>query len=274
MYKPIRFSGFSLLVLLQMSAVQCRNNVEGQEPDTAPVMTSRVDSVQLKTQEGGCSTEWEPCLSVQLVYPKFTGSNPTAGDQINAQIEKNLISFLRLPDGSGDLQQAIQKLKTNFSAAVDRKAIIPQWNAQSSYQVLYHSDRVLSVIQNGYAFYGEENPPKPGAILRSFDLQSGRVLAWSDVISDRISFVRTAEKNFRTQRRLNDNENLLNAGYFAPTEGAFDLPANFAVIDSSLVLYYNPEEIAPEGFGPIECRVPLRELRLAVKRQILDWAEQ
>jgi Protein of unknown function (DUF3298) len=82
----------------------------------------------------------------------------------------------------------------------------------------------------------------------------------NDIILNEKEFVRIAEKHFRKQRKLGPKASLRKAGYDMDGGDAFVISQNIMFTDDSLVLIYNPYEIAPYVMGQIRVAIPLKDV--------------
>jgi Protein of unknown function (DUF3298)/Deacetylase PdaC len=214
----------------------------------------------LKRTESGC--EEGACASVSLVYPELTAA-PTG------EAKRALNRFIReivLAPAVGEEPAATPEALADdvLQEAEQFQREVPDapggWALERTVKVVHHTPRVVSLEASEYVFLGGAHP-NSAVTYASFDPATGRRLALEDLIlpgmEERLREV--AEKRFREAREIPPERNLAEEG-FEFEGGAFALNDNFAVLESGLVFYYNPYEIAAYVMGPTEVKLSREDL--------------
>jgi hypothetical protein len=106
--------------------------------------------------------------------------------------------------------------------------------------------------------------PNSSLIYVNYDVFSRKVIKLSDLINPammaRLTYI--ASTIFRKQEGLSPTESLEN--YFFENQ-KFSLNANFLITKKGLLFYYNPYEIRPYAFGPMELLVPYTAISSLLK---------
>lgn len=97
-------------------------------------------------------------------------------------------------------------------------------------------------------------------VYRSYDLTTGKVLELSDILVEGYEeeLNKLAEIEFRMDKKIPPSEPLNEQGYFFEN-GQFRLNTNFAIMNKSLLFYYNAYEIGPYSMGPTELELKLTD---------------
>lgn len=128
------------------------------------------------------------------------------------------------------------------------------WNIDIDIDSTFQNTKVLCLSVNGYTFLGGAHPNNYTSFL-NFDKSSGKTLQLSDFIKDMEAFRKIAETEFRKNQELSENQDLEEAGYFFEN-GVYSLPAQFAISDKGIFLFYNAYEAAAYVVGQISFNIP------------------
>ena len=92
-----------------------------------------------------------------------------------------------------------------------------------------------------------------------FDKESKKELALADLISDTIQFKILLEQEFREQKGIGENLILADEGFYI-NDGDFLLNNNIGLTDYSVIVHFNPYEIAPYSLGATTLELNKKEL--------------
>lgn len=101
-------------------------------------------------------------------------------------------------------------------------------------------------------------------IYTMIDRKTGAILHLSDFITDLNAFQVIAEREFRKDNEIKENDNLLDLGFWFE-EGKFQCNENFYFVDNEMVFFYNSYEIAPYSSGQITFSISLSDLKDLLK---------
>lgn len=128
------------------------------------------------------------------------------------------------------------------------------WSINISVDSIHQNSKVLTLAVNGYTYLGGAHP-NSFTSYHNFDKSSGRTLSFRDIIKDQKAFLTIAEKEFRKNQEISDEQNLEEAGYFFE-KGIYNLPTQYAVTADGLLLFYNNYEAAAYAVGQIIYTIP------------------
>lgn len=127
----------------------------------------------------------------------------------------------------------------------------------SNFATLYLGVYTFTGGAHGNSFSGNFN----------FDKTTGNTLKLSDFIIDTTEFNTIAEKCFRKQAEISENENLSDLGFWFE-ENIFKCNDNFFITDEGFNFTFNTYEIAPYAFGSFEFSVPFTLSNHLLKRDL------
>jgi hypothetical protein len=128
------------------------------------------------------------------------------------------------------------------------------WFYDGSCKILSDNSLFLSLSSHAYTFTGGAHPNGYHEYA-NFDKKTGEILKLSDIISDTKAFYKIAEKFFRESIEVDENEDLIELGYWF-NEAGFYCNDNFFIGENEFMFYFNTYEIAPYSHGATVFIVP------------------
>ena len=159
-----------------------------------------------------------------------------------------------------DLETVARRFITDYEKFADEQGgeYRVGWTIETTGEVLYQSPDIVSIGLKNFSYTGGAHPNSYFDLL-NFDLREKKMLQLGDLINDLASFETIVEKHFRKYHQLDEKADFNKAGFF--WDGAFSLPANYALKEEGIYLYYNKYEVAPYAVGATELLIPWRELK-------------
>ncbi|MCB9081627.1 MAG: DUF3298 and DUF4163 domain-containing protein [Lewinellaceae bacterium] len=241
--------GFSCLFLLLIS---CRKK-DVVNPGATP-SPLKIGSYSFQRGSEGCQGDSTYCATFEVSYPLIEGGNPAAVKAINDTILHYVKTALisgeaDMPVDEVSLEALADTFLQNYQTFGQEFEFAGAWTLSTTGKVLYSSGEVLSVELDNYSYTGGAHPNSYSSLL-NFDPKTGKLFQLTDFITDMEKFKQLAEKSFRAVRELDPNATLNEQGFF--WDGDFQLPANFAIQQNGIYLYYNTYEVGPYVVGPTE----------------------
>jgi len=202
---------------------------------------------------------------VRLVYPEFPDSTEAAR-RAGKLIEQQLANLLNvnLKKEKLNLEEASRKFLLKFrehkKKNPDTKGI---WFITLLSDTLYRSDRVLTLELQQETYAGGAHPNST-RLYYTFDRRTGKVLKPRDLFTNIPAVTKIADRIFREARRIRGTDDLRRHS-FRFKDGRFHLPDNVGVTKSGVMLYFNPDEVAPYSVGGILIALPIHEIRPYLK---------
>lgn len=225
-------------------------------------MISCAEETELQFESQSLNGEICPdCPKVVIKIPQVVGQSKRA-DNINNVLKEEVIAVLNFDSDKevATLEEAMTSFKEqNQSLNRQFKDEKGKWEADIKGEVRYQNDELFCVRMNCYTDTGGAH----GFAYSSwfvFELGRGNLLMKEELFSDLTGFMEIAESAFREKEGLKKNESLAKAGLFFDGD-TFRLPENIGVMEDGLLLYYNQGEVSSYIDGPIEIKLPYKELK-------------
>lgn len=214
-------------------------------------------------QSGPCALDSlsKQCIEYNVEYPKITGMvTGIVMEKINENIKSNIFDFAFISDKPESFESLIKELSQEYTDILkdipDYKA---SWSMEINSDIIYQDTAFISVASTIYSYTGGAHP-NTYQVYRSYDLKTGKAITLSDLL--KIGFEEdlneSAEIEFRMLKEIPPSQALKSKDYFFEN-GTFQLNDNFAIINRSLIFYYNAFEIAPYAIGPTELELKLTD---------------
>jgi len=255
---------FCFLLLIGVGCTSDPSPVDPAPPETAYTMYT------FERETPSCSTDSSRCAVFKASFPLLRSeiAGPNIANTINAALRREVVhaSGLANPE-EGPSVQTLEDQCTRFFndyqeyLHFSEMSAMP-WSMETMGRVIYQSPEIWNVALENYQFTGGAHP-NTHTVFLNFDLDSGQLLDWSDVLTDSLGFVHLAEAAFREVWDISDEVNLDEAGFFWGE--SFHPPANFSLEEEGLRLYYNTYEIAPYALGPTDFILPYEQLNRVLK---------
>ena len=168
------------------------------------------------------------------------------------------------PQEELNLEEAARKFLLKFrehkKKNPDSKGI---WFITLLSDTLYRSDRLLTLELQEETYAGGTHPNST-RVYNTFDRRTGKVLKSRDLFTNIPAVTKIADRIFREARRIREADDLRRHS-FRFKDGKFHLPDNVGVTKSGVMLYFNPDEVAPYSVGGILIALPIHEIRPYLK---------
>lgn len=217
----------------------------------------------INEQSGPCETDSlsNQCASFFVEYPIITGMlSPAATNKINESIKSAIFDYAFVSEKPETFQSLIEEISSEYTKILndfpDYKA---SWSMEVNSDIIYQDSSFISVASTIFSYTGGAHP-NSYQVYRSYDLRTGEPITLSDILipgfEDELYDV--AEIEFRMLKEIPPSQPLKVKGYFFEGD-KFALNDNFAIINKSLIFYFNPFEIAPYAVGPTELELKLTD---------------
>jgi hypothetical protein len=261
---------FILVLAVCMQFTSCTREDNSNKPQSSSLS---FEWTHLVKKEGDRSSEQSPCLTIDLRYPIASGGGDSIREALNTYVERyvryTLMSFASdTRDSLAPVDTLIQQLTNGYREFVRENPDAPsQWSIELKSSVMRNDSTIVSLSTETYTYLGGAHPLGVTGYA-SFATATGKKLTIDEVTSNKQRLTTLAEQVFRREREIDAATNLDSAGFWFGEQG-FSLPDNFALGDSSLILYYNPYDIAPYVFGPTFLELPYSQLQGIIDERFL-----
>ncbi|MGW8123337.1 DUF3298 and DUF4163 domain-containing protein [Roseivirga echinicomitans] len=261
----------SLLLLLTACEFGKRESVTTLEmiPDAPKATFVNYELEKLDKRTGPCLADGkgEKCLSIEIQYPVIdSGATAEVLQLINQQIQRDILDYAFISEPKDDFNLLIEEMSQEYQKILDENEDYTfGWLLEISSDIIHQDSSFISTATTVFTFTGGAHPNST-QVYRSYDLATGKVLTLGDILIEGYEeeLNKLAEIEFRMDKRIPPSEPLNEQGYFFEN-GQFQLTTNFAVMNKSLLFYYNAYEIGPYAMGPTELELKLTDYANLIK---------
>lgn len=222
----------------------------------------RVEKIDKKSGPCVTDTTAKQCLLFQIEYPVITGKiEADIMDKINASIEDDILSSAPIEnDAASSIKEMIDGLSEDYEALLKDFTDYEQpWLVEINADILHQDTAYISLASSIFTYTGGAHPNN-NQLYKSYDLRTGRAVKLGDLFLPGFEnqLNESAEIEFRMLKEIPPGNSLKSAGYWFEDD-QFVLSDNFAIINKSLIFYYNPYDIGPYSLGATELELKLTD---------------
>lgn len=253
---------FTIIALLLYScgsdAVVENNTTTVEEKDTL--------SYEIKTfskNSSTCAEDGNGCFTISYQYPYFTNENNALCDSLNL-ICCNLFAGTTKENNCNIDQKATEMLKEFDTYLQDEIGMTAGWYYEAGTEITFHTDSIISLSYSLGEYMGSAHPNSYQTEL-SYDKIKMKRLKPADVFTDLDKLNSIAEKYFREQQGISENESLTDAGF--EFDNGFELNENFSLRKNGILFFFNNYEIGPYIMGSTEILIPYQDVNTILKSE-------
>lgn len=250
------------------------------EKNKQVVETSEVEAIaqyvdyrieKIDEKHGPCLTDstTKQCILFQIEYPVITGKVDQAIAQvINKNIKADILEMAMGAENAESFQAFIDELSGSYDSLInDFDDYAQSWGFEINSDILFQHQNFISVATSVFTYTGGAHPNN-SQVYRSYDLRTGQAIRLDNILQEGYAAAlnNAAEIEFRMLKEIPPSESLESAGYWLK-EGVFQLNNNFAIINQSLMFYFNPYEIGPYALGATELELKLSDYGALIKAE-------
>ena len=256
------------LVGLMLTSCQSMNHSEEESNNNGSFVTYTFDRYSFD-----CQVDSNRCARFTVNYPMLKSDF-----FVDSLVQKiNTRTLLAAVESTGlEVDSNVSDLETQCTAffndyqeylSFSTGQALP-WTIEITGEVRYQDEQILNIAIQSYQFTGGAHPNGNTRFL-NYDLETGYLLDWADILADSLDFIRLAEPVFRKVREIGPEVNLEKTGFF--WGDSFRPPNNFSFEKGGLRLFYNTYEIAPYALGVTEFVLSYHDLEGVVKPKYLNF---
>ncbi len=213
----------------------------------------------------------DACAEVTLNYVVVSG-NGEASSKINKRINEFIIQSLYISDDSLKIPKTIPEAIIDFIETYKKDKVafteISPYFAEISVNDLYVSPNILSVEMNTYLYTGGAHGYE-ATTYTNFDAQTGEILPFDNLVTNKKEFLALAEKTFRKENEIPEGASINATGFWFEND-EFYLPQSFGITSEKIIFVYNQYEIASYAAGPIVLSIPRLEAEPFFKSPFIE----
>lgn len=264
------FVNISWIVLMGWMLTSCQSATQSEEEpsNNGPFVTYTFDR-----SSSECQLDSNRCARFTANYPMLKSDFfvDSLVQKINTQTKLAVIEStgLEVDSDASDLETQCSSFFADYKEylSFSTEHTLP-WSIDIKGEVRYQDEQVLNIAIQSYQFTGGAHPNGNTRFL-NYDLETGNLLGWADILADSLDFIRLAEPIFRNVRDIGPEVDLEETGFF--WGDSFRPPNNFSFEKEGLRLFYNTYEIAPYALGVTEFVLPYTDLQDVVKSKYLEF---
>ncbi|MBI1224370.1 MAG: hypothetical protein GC192_03955 [Bacteroidetes bacterium] len=240
-----------------------------QKQETATSVSITLEN-RVVQQNKGADCEKQPdslrtdCAIIDFTVPNIQGTGALS-QNVTAWVDKFLIHLLVYSDypelEPSKAQPTVEAAIKRFYAMQEESKgsmVGGQFKAMCTHGELLNDGKYLTLMLDGYSFQGG-NHHLEEVDIATFDVKTGKQLAWADLVNDPESLVPIAQARVKTERADTFYE-----GFDFDKSEAFKLPNAYGLTANGLLMHYSPDEIYQLG-GATEFTIPYSELGANLK---------
>ncbi len=257
-----------LFLLLSLFITACQfGPKDREESDIEEIPIAQYvdyEIISIDQNKGPCENDSTAtnCITFNIEYPQivsFTNTSEST-DSLNQSIKQSIFDYLFVNERPTSFEDLVKEMTDEYE---DVLASFPDyassWTIEINSDVIYQDSSFISLATTIFSYTGGAHP-NSNQVYRTFDLTSGRPITLSDILvkgyEDELN--ESAEIEFRMLKEIPPNISLEERGYVFEG-GRFALNDNFAIINNSLLFYFNAYEIASYAEGPTEIELKLTD---------------
>lgn len=258
---------FLLALLIIVSACQFGEKQKQatliiEEEPIARYIDYRVEKIDEKYGPCVKDSTSKNCILFQLEYPVITGKvAEDIVEKINESIETDILASAPIEkNGNRTVRGMISGLSNSYQDLLEEFEDYEQaWVIEINADILYQEETYISLASILFNYTGGAHPNN-SQLYRSYSLKTGQRLRLDDLFIEgyQTSLNQSAEIEFRMQKEIPPTNTLESAGYWFEDD-RFVINDNFAVINQSLIFFFNPYEIGPYALGATELELKLTD---------------
>ncbi|MBI5915903.1 MAG: DUF3298 domain-containing protein [Bacteroidetes bacterium] len=200
------------------------------------------------------------CAVIDLLYPAVTKGEKALVENVSAWVNSYLFAILENAEAdtkSTSLDEAAKAFFKNhddFKTEAEGSVMAGAFEARTGSEVVFNNGKYLTLAINGNTYMGGAHD-SPTEALNTFDVKTGKLLTWDDLVTDKAEVQALAEKKVREVKA-----DVFKEGFNFDEIFPFVLPANYGLTEEGLFLFYIPYEIMPYAMGETEVLIPFEEL--------------
>ena len=151
------------------------------------------------------------------------------------------------------LENAARHFFDLYYEANDKDAYYAAWEWTTSGEILFLSQKLLSLGIENYNYSGGAHPNTYSVYL-NFNLETGKEIKLKDLVKNKRALEKLARSAFFRAKGISDSKGLPGA------DDVFQFPENFGITEEGLYFFYNPYEAGPYAAGPLDFVLSWKDL--------------
>ncbi len=203
------------------------------------------------------------CPEITINYVEAIGDSQVS-EKINKKIRNFIFASLLMGEDSIPTAKTISEAATFFIEAYQAdKSQFPdmagEYFAEISVNQIYGTNELWCFELGQYLYTGGAHGYGTTSFL-NVNPNTGEEIATTNLFKNKTEFIAFAEKKFRSQQKIPQDQAINDAGYWFEGD-TFHIPESIGFTQDSIIFVYNQYDIASYADGPIEIKIPLNEAK-------------
>ncbi|WGU69898.1 DUF4163 domain-containing protein [Capnocytophaga canimorsus] len=212
------------------------------------------------------ASDCENCGTVYLTYLQCEKPSEFA-ENFNKTIQNRIVDFVEMDSkekpseisGEVAIAQSLDNFMKEYADLQQHFPEIAAYELILTDSIVYQNKKMVSLVSKTYSFLGGAHGYETTTYL-NFDAKNGKVIHNDSLFSDVEKVKEIAEKQFKSEFEIDDKTALSQNGFWFD-DNTFHLPQNIGISDKSLILHYNPYEIASYADGAVVIEIPMQQIK-------------
>lgn len=246
----------------------------GEEKKPKPAVSPLVNVNMIEKKARKCVRD-SVCAEIRLQYPILTGGDVTAAvNAINDSLRILALTGLEI-NPAWSAEQAFDSVQTGMYAMLrEHLSMAPEWTGGFFKEVttttLLNTPKFISFEMNASGYMGGAHPSY-NAVLSTYDLNTGRSVELTNIVSDTAALRPMLEKGFLDAKKEGASDTTKLSDLLFPEFNRLPVSANVCIIPEGVRFLYNPYEVAAWAVGATEITLTWEQLgRLADRKKWLE----
>lgn len=220
---------------------------------------------EIRSTYQDCLPDSASCTYALITYPVFTDTSMAAVNEMIADKMLFIASdFMREDVDAVTLNDISDNFISDYSHFINEfENYNFGWYLKINTEITYHVENYVSYQVSIESFTGGAHQNSNMSFF-VVDTRTNRELKMHDLISDTTQFKQMLEEAFRKSRGIDSGQSFADAGFYI-NDGDFILNDNIGISEDSVIVHFNPYEIAPYSMGPTTIALDRRAVNSLLK---------
>jgi hypothetical protein len=232
------------------------------QPNNTTVV-SQVDSLSYEDitmiqSANNCTPDSGECTYIQFEYPQFVNATGVLGDTLLALSNRYFQNEELHLHNKDSVQKAFLNAFKQFQQ--EQGEDVPSWYIIRAMTVVNQNNKWITLCESEESYTGGAHP-NTYVQYRMIDKRNGKQITIDDLFepTSKNKLLELGETAFRTERGINPNQSLEDAGFWFK-DNRFAFNNNFFISDEGITFFYNAYEVGPYSIGSTSFTIPANKL--------------
>ncbi len=243
--------------------VSC-SNPSNETSGIADANSLLYENITMIQSVDNCTPDSGNCTYILFEYPQFGNATGVLGDSLLALTNRYFKNEELHLFNKDSIQKAFLSEFTAFKKEQGRD--VPSWYINRSVTVMNQNAKWITLCERDESFTGGAHP-NTFVQYRMIDKRNGKQITVSDLFEEASmpKLLELAETAFRSERGINPNQSLEEAGFWFKDK-RFALNNNFFINNDGITFFFNAYEVGPYTLGSTVFTLPANKVVKYLKK--------